>query len=211
MPGWRRLTHPQTPARRLLCTRTFRTAPSGNVLVRRAVDRGPRSCEDVTATPSHGQTLGPAGRALHRPPVGRGPPLHPNPLGRGLTVQARDGPVPPHGGRGGGQLEDVGADVGVRVCVGRRDVDGVQARPLADLRLLGQQLGGVVVNVDEIDLEGPGAAGRGGPCGADTGPRGSPLVPRPRSPTHHPGAPPPPQTRSHSTLHDRPPRGRARA
>lgn len=83
LPGWRRLTHPQTPARRLLCTRTFRTAPSGNVLVRRAVDRGPRSCEYVTATPSHGQTLGPAGRALHRPPVGRGLPLHLNPRGAG--------------------------------------------------------------------------------------------------------------------------------
>lgn len=41
------LVCPQTPARCLLCTCTFRTAPSGNTLVSGAVDTGPRSRKDI--------------------------------------------------------------------------------------------------------------------------------------------------------------------
>lgn len=75
----------------------------------------------------------------------------------------------PHGGWDKRQLEDIGADVGVNIRIGGCDVDGVQAGLLTDLCLLGQQLRGIVVDVNEIDLEGPGAAGRGDPCGTDTG------------------------------------------
>lgn len=74
--------------------------------------------------------------------------VHSAGAGGGLTVQAGDGPVLPHGGRGKGQLEDIGANVGVNVGIGRGDVDGVQAGLLTDLCLLGQQLGGVVIDVD---------------------------------------------------------------
>lgn len=83
-----------------------------------------------------------------------------------LTVQAGDSPIPAHGGRDEGQLENVGPDVGVHVSVGRGDVDGAQARLLTHLGFLGQQLWGIVVDVDEIDLEGPGATGRGDSCRA---------------------------------------------
>lgn len=83
------------------------------------------------------------------------------PLGRGLTVDARNGPVASDAAGNAGQLEDEGPGVGVRVLVGSRDVDAVDvpAHPLADLGLLGYESRGVVINIYQVDLQRPGAGG----------------------------------------------------
>lgn len=79
-----------------------------------------------------------------------------------FTVEPGDGPVAADAGGEGRQLEDEGPHVGVGVGVRGRDVDpGVGPRPLAHLGLAGHQHGGVVVDVDQVDLQGPGAAGLG--------------------------------------------------
>jgi len=76
------------------------------------------------------------------------------------TAEAGDGPVAADAGGEGRQLEDEGPHVGVGVGVGRRDVDpGVGAGQRAHLGLPGDQHRGVVVHVDQVDLEGPRPAG----------------------------------------------------
>lgn len=83
------------------------------------------------------------------------------PLGRGLTVEARNGPIASDAAGNAGQLEDEGPGVGVRVIVGSRDVDAVDvpAHPLADLGLLGYESRGVVINIYQVDLQRAGAGG----------------------------------------------------
>lgn len=83
------------------------------------------------------------------------------PLGRGLTVEARNGPVASYAAGNAGQLEDEGPGVGVRVIVGSRDVDAVDvpAHPLADLGLLGYESRGVVINIYQVDLQRAGSGG----------------------------------------------------
>lgn len=87
-----------------------------------------------------------------------------------FTIEPCDGPVLPHCRWHTWQLEDEGPHVGVDVGVGGRDVDDIEVGLLADLRLLGQQLRGVVVDVDQVDLQSARAAGRGNSCtGGRTG------------------------------------------
>lgn len=82
-------------------------------------------------------------------------------LGRGLTVDPRNGPVASDAARNAGQIEDEGPGVGFGVVVGRRDVDAVDvpAQALADLRLLWYECWRVVVNVYQVDLQRAGASG----------------------------------------------------
>lgn len=107
------------------------------------------------------------------------------PLGRGLTVEARNGPIASDAAGNAGQLEDEGPGVGVRVIVGSRDVDAVDvpAHPLADLGLLGYESRGVVINIYQVDLQRAGAGGgrraweqrrkgRGGGCVWEVGGEG---------------------------------------
>lgn len=75
-----------------------------------------------------------------------------------LTADSRDGPVSPNVRGPVGQLEGEGPRVGVQVPVQGRDVDGIWLGLLADLRLLGEHLGGVVVDVPQVDLQDSCAA-----------------------------------------------------
>lgn len=86
---------------------------------------------------------------------------HSGRLGRGLTVDPRNGPVASDAAGNAGQLEDEGPGVGVRVVVGGRDVDAVDVlvHPLADLGLLGYESRGVVINIYQVDLQRAGAGG----------------------------------------------------
>lgn len=81
-----------------------------------------------------------------------------------FTIEPCDGPVLPHCRWHTWQLEDEGPHIWIDVSVGGRDVDDIQVWLLTDLRLLWQQLRGVVVDVDQVDLQGAGAAGRGNSC-----------------------------------------------
>lgn len=78
-----------------------------------------------------------------------------------LTADPRDGPVASDAAGEVRQLEDERPGVGVRVGVGRRDVDAVHVLvdPLADLRLAGYERRGVVVNVYQVDLQRARSAG----------------------------------------------------
>lgn len=79
----------------------------------------------------------------------------------GLTVDPRNGPVASDAAGNAGQIEDKGPGVGLGVVIGGRDVDAVDvpAHALADLRLLGYESRGVVVDVYQIDLQRAGAGG----------------------------------------------------
>lgn len=56
-----------------------------------------------------------------------------------------------------GQLKSKRPRIGAHVAIKCSDVDGVRLRLLANLRLLGEHLGGVVVDIQQVDLEGAGA------------------------------------------------------
>lgn len=78
-----------------------------------------------------------------------------------LTADPGDGPVASDAGGKARQLEDEGPGIGVRIVIGGGDVDAVDvpAHPLTDLGLLGDEGRGVVVNVNQIDLQRARATG----------------------------------------------------
>lgn len=81
-----------------------------------------------------------------------------------FTIEPCDGPVLPHCRWHTWQLEDEGPHVWIDVSICGRDVDDIEVWLLTDLCLLGQQLRGVVVDVDQVDLQSARAAGRGNSC-----------------------------------------------
>lgn len=78
-----------------------------------------------------------------------------------LTTDPRNCPVASDAGRRVGQLEDKGSGVGVCVGISGSDVDtmDISVHPLTDLRLLGYECRGVVINIYQIDLQRACAAG----------------------------------------------------
>lgn len=78
-----------------------------------------------------------------------------------LTTNPRNRPVAPDAGGVVGQLEDKGSSVGISVGVSGSDVDtfDVLVNPLADLRFLGYERWGVVINIYQIDLQRACATG----------------------------------------------------
>lgn len=81
--------------------------------------------------------------------------------GHVLTTDPRNCPVASDAGGKVRQLEDKGSSVGVCVVIGSSDIDAVDisAHPLTDLRLLGYQRRGVVINIYQIDLQRACATG----------------------------------------------------
>lgn len=81
--------------------------------------------------------------------------------GHVLTTDPRNCPVASDADGIVRQLEDEGSGVGVRVVIGGGDIDAVDisAHPLTDLRLLGYERRGVVINIYQIDLQRAGATG----------------------------------------------------
>lgn len=80
-----------------------------------------------------------------------------------LTTEPKNCPIPSDAGGEVGQLEDKRSSIGVRVGIGGSDVDTVDilVHPLTDLRLLGYERWGVVINIYQIDLQRACAAGCG--------------------------------------------------
>lgn len=78
-----------------------------------------------------------------------------------LTADPRNCPVASDAAGKAGQLEDKGSSVGVYVGISSSDVDTVDVfvHPLTDLRLLGYECRGVVINIYQIDLQRACAAG----------------------------------------------------
>lgn len=90
-----------------------------------------------------------------------------------VTAESGNSPVAANAGRKRRQLEDKGPYVGVGVGVRGCDVDpGVGARTLAHLGLPGYQHRRVVVNIDQVDLEGSRPAGLRRAWGEARGKRG---------------------------------------
>lgn len=81
--------------------------------------------------------------------------------GRVLTTDARNRPVASDAGGKARKFKDKGSSVGVCVFISGSDVDAVDisAPPLTDLRLLGYEGWGVVINIYQIDLQRACAAG----------------------------------------------------
>lgn len=78
-----------------------------------------------------------------------------------LTTDARNRPVASDTGWKVIKFKDKGSSVGVCVVISGSDVDAVDisAPPLTDLRLLGYEGWGVVINIYQIDLQRACAAG----------------------------------------------------
>lgn len=78
-----------------------------------------------------------------------------------LTTDPRNRPVASNAGGKVWQLKHKGSSVGVRVGISCGDVDtvDVSVHPLTDLRLLGYERWGVVINIYQIDLQRACAAG----------------------------------------------------
>lgn len=83
-----------------------------------------------------------------------------------LTADPRNRPVASDADGNVWQLKDKRSSIRVCVVISRSDVDAVDVpvHPLTDLRLLGHEHRGVVVDVDQVDLQRAGAAGRRGAC-----------------------------------------------
>lgn len=70
-----------------------------------------------------------------------------------LTTESCDGPVSPNIEGPMGQLKGKRSCVWVQVSVKRSDVDGVWLWPLTYLCLLGEYLGSIVIDIQQVDLE----------------------------------------------------------
>lgn len=70
-----------------------------------------------------------------------------------LTADSGYGPVPPHIRGPVSQLEGEGPGVGDQIPVESGDVDGVRLWLFAHLHFVREHFGGVVVDVQQVDLE----------------------------------------------------------
>lgn len=88
-----------------------------------------------------------------------------------LTIESTQRPITANICRAAGQLEGKGPSVGRQVGVAGRDVDGIGIRLLTHFHLGREDVRSIVIDVQQVHLEGAGPAGGGDTCTStvDTG------------------------------------------
>lgn len=81
-----------------------------------------------------------------------------------LTADSGDGPVPPYVRGPMNQIKGERPCIWVEVAINRCDVDGVWLWLLTHLRLLRENPGSVVIDIQQVDLDGAGPTCFRFPC-----------------------------------------------